>query len=74
MSTWTAAEIGAYDQFLAEADAEVARLVTTLQAGIGEAGERQAMANVTLLVCDREPAALSGLLVTALRRLAADGG
>ena len=73
MTTWTAAQISTYDQALAGADRELDRLLLTLQIGISEAGEHQAMANISLLAGRREPAELTGLLMAALRRLN-DGG
>jgi hypothetical protein len=69
MGTWTAADIGAYDQFLAGADSEVGRLAAALRIGTGEVGEHQAMADISLLVNGREPRELTGLLMASLRRL-----
>lgn len=73
MSEITDAEIGAYDQGLAEADAEIDRLLSILQIAIREVGEHQAMASVFLLVSQRDRDTLTGLLMTALRRLAGNG-
>ena len=73
-SKWTPAEISAYDQHLAAADVELDQLILTLQIGTSDVGERQAMASVGLLVSREEPAALTGLLMAALRRLAAEEG
>lgn len=73
MSTWTVAEIGAYDQFLAGADAEIDRLMLTLQIGTGEVGEHQALADVAALLNARDDKrGLLGLLMAALRRISAE--
>ena len=70
MSTWTAADIGAYDQYLAGADAEIDQLLSILQISTGEVGEHQALANVAALLDTRDDKrVLLGLLMTALRRL-----
>jgi hypothetical protein len=70
---WSAAEISAYDQVLAGADAELDWLVRTLQIGTAEVGERQAMADVgAFLARRRDAAGLAGLLAAALRRLSGE--
>jgi len=71
MKEWTAADIGRYDQALAAADTELDTLILTLQIGTSESGERQALADVGLLVSQHNPTAITGLLMAALRRLAA---
>lgn len=71
MSNWPASDISLYDQALAAADAELDLLVTALQIRQGEAGDHQALADITLLLATREnQKSLLGLLAAALRRLA----
>ena len=71
MSTWTAADIGAYDQHLAGANAEIDTLVLALQIGTSEVGEHQALASVgALLNARNNKTELLGLLSAALLRLA----
>lgn len=70
---WTPAEVAAYDQYLAGANAEIDLLATAIQIGVSEVGERQAMASMTVLINQREYAELAGLLVAALLRISEGG-
>ncbi len=59
-----------YDQSLADASAEVDRLLLVLQTRTAEVGEPQAISDVCALVSDRGTAEVAGLLAAALHRLA----
>lgn len=70
-SDWTAAEISEYDQAMRGTETGLNRLVATFQRRIAEAGEIQAMADITAYLNTLEPAAVRGTLTAALKRLAA---
>lgn len=73
MTGWTPDELARYDQLLADADTELARLVRTLRIGTAEAGPHQAVASVAKLLAQRPATELAGLLTAALRHLPEPG-
>jgi hypothetical protein len=70
-SEWTASDIASYDQSLAAADLRAHTLALALRIGAVQVGERQSMANITLLMLtDYSKEELAGLLIAVLRRQA----
>jgi hypothetical protein len=70
----TAGPDGQYHQSLADAWAEIDRLVGILHVRAAEVGERQAVADVCALLAETGTAELAGLFSAALVRLAREAG